>query len=109
MDIANFPSLTAEEFEEACHHLDRRYRQATLGMLRMRWKLRLRSALNYASDFAYADMPKTIIEITKPFEYKDEDLGLDMHALSLSEGAGTESEAIQADQEMEMNEASDEV
>ncbi|KAK2072868.1 hypothetical protein P8C59_007197 [Phyllachora maydis] len=45
-DIKNYPFLTGDEFAEACHHLERRYCQATLGPVRKRWKLRSCRALN---------------------------------------------------------------
>lgn len=108
MDIANFPALTSEEFEEACHHLDRRYRQAKLGLLRMRWKLRLRMALD--TSFSYQDMPRTLVEITKALEHKEEeDLGLDLDDLAIYDRPRSEDEIIEADQQMIENEAADEV
>ena len=110
MDIANFPSLSAEEFEEACHHFDRRYRQAKLGILRMHWKLRLRMALN--ATFAYQDMPRTVVEITRALEQRDndEDLGLNLSDLAISDGPKSGGdEPVEADHDMMQDEASDEV
>ncbi|RDA96045.1 hypothetical protein CP533_5816 [Ophiocordyceps camponoti-saundersi (nom. inval.)] len=65
-DIKHFPSLDRHEFSAACHHLERRYRQATLGALRSRWKLRLCTALDtiFSIDGTYA----TYAQIRRPLE-----------------------------------------
>lgn len=108
MDIANFPALSAEEFEEACHHLDRRYRQAKLGVMRMHWKLRLRTALN--ATFAFQDMPRTVVEITRTLEKREEeDLGLSLGGLAISDAPRSGDGALEADHDMMEDEASDEV
>jgi len=103
-DIANYPSLTAEEFEEACHHLDSRYRRATLGLKRAQWKLRLRTGLR-GNDFHYGSSPGTSVEITKPIEPLNDDIDLDFEALSVS---GAHHSVPHADKEMRDMEASDE-
>ena len=105
MDIANFPSLTVDEFEEACHHLDRKYRRATLGMLRMRWKLRVRTALEQR----FLQMPRILVEITRVLEQPEEDLDLDLGVLGISEDKKHDNSAIEADYEMMEEEAADEV
>ncbi|RCI15559.1 hypothetical protein L249_3496 [Ophiocordyceps polyrhachis-furcata BCC 54312] len=76
-DIKHFPSLDRLEFSAACHHLERRYRQATLGPLRSRWKLRLCTALDaaFTVDGTYA----TYAQIKRPLEPTT-----DCHGLSLA-------------------------
>ncbi|KAF4123430.1 ubiquitin-like-conjugating enzyme ATG10 [Geosmithia morbida] len=106
MDFASFPSLTGEEFEETCHHLDSRYRRATLGNLRSRWKLQLRTALS--SNFSFFDMPRTYIEITRILDPDQQDLGLDFDALAISGKANTDDRWLAADDAMMEDEASDE-
>ncbi|CAI6095668.1 unnamed protein product [Clonostachys chloroleuca] len=76
MEIANFPSLTGEEFLEACHHLDGAYCKAQLGPLRKRWKLRLRMAVQ--ADFLFQDVPNSYIEITRPLDPEDLDIDLEI-------------------------------
>lgn len=105
MDIANFPSLTGEEFEEACHYLDRRYRRATLGDMRKRWKLNVRTALN--TGVVFHDMPRTLVEITRTLD--DQDLGLDLDNLAISRSDSLQDTPPEADYEMMEDEASDEV
>jgi ubiquitin-like-conjugating enzyme ATG10 len=85
MSIENFPSLTAEEFSEACHHLDRQYCQASLGPQRARWKLRLCNAL--CTDFAYGGGFTTYIQIRRPLELDLDhgDLSLDLDGFSFSD------------------------
>jgi ubiquitin-like-conjugating enzyme ATG10 len=105
-DIANFPSLTGEEFEEACHHLDSRYRRAALGPLRQQWKLRLQTALD--ATLSFQDMPRTIVEITRPLQHQeDEDLDLRLGDLAIS--GEPEDALVEGDQEMMDNEESDKV
>ncbi|VBB72143.1 Putative protein of unknown function [Podospora comata] len=62
----NYPFLTGEEFAEACHHLDRRYCQATLGPVRRKWKLRTCNALNTA--FGLGPEYNTYVQIVRPLE-----------------------------------------
>ncbi|KAF4455015.1 hypothetical protein F53441_2576 [Fusarium austroafricanum] len=85
MSIENFPSLTPEEFSEACHHLDRQYCQASLGPQRARWKLRLCNAL--CTDFAYGGGSATYIQIRRPLEFDLDhgDLSLDLDGFSFSD------------------------
>ncbi|KAJ4394544.1 E2-like conjugating enzyme atg10 [Gnomoniopsis smithogilvyi] len=65
-EFKNYPFLEAEEFAEACHQLDRRYTQATLGPVRRRWKLRVCRALNisFSASAEYA----TYIQIIRPLD-----------------------------------------
>ncbi|SPJ79680.1 uncharacterized protein FTOL_08071 [Fusarium torulosum] len=85
MSIENFPSLNAEEFSEACHHLDRQYCQASLGPERTRWKLRLCNAL--CTDFTYGGGFTTYIQIRRPLEFDLDhgDLSLDLDGFSFEE------------------------
>uniref|UniRef100_A0A8H7TNX0 Ubiquitin-like-conjugating enzyme ATG10 n=1 Tax=Bionectria ochroleuca TaxID=29856 RepID=A0A8H7TNX0_BIOOC len=104
MEIANFPSLTGEEFLEACHHLDGAYCKAQLGSLRKRWKLRLRMAVQ--ADFLFQDVPNSYIEITRPLD--PEDLDIDLESLTISSGTEERGENMSGmDQEMMEIEESD--
>ncbi|KAJ4271970.1 E2-like conjugating enzyme atg10 [Fusarium torreyae] len=85
MSIENFPSLSPEEFTEACHHLDRQYCQASLGPQRARWKLRLCNAL--CTDFAFGGGFTTYIQIRRPLEFDLDhgDLSLDLDGFAFSD------------------------
>lgn len=65
-EFQNYPFLTGEEFAEACHHLDRRYCQATLGPVRRKWKLRTCNVLNTA--FGLGPEYNTYVQIVRPLE-----------------------------------------
>lgn len=95
----NFPLLNPEEFEEACHYFDRKYRQAKLGLKRMQWKLRIRTALNVLFD--YQETSKCLVEITRTLN--DTNVELDIDQLDLG-GLGNT-----PDQEMLDAEAADTV
>lgn len=101
-DIRRFPSLSAEEFIETCHHLDRRYCQAELGALRLHWKLRLCTVM--LPEFVLNDIPNTYVQITRVLEAPKE-LDLDLSSLSLSE----EEQSLVADQGLMDLEESDQV
>lgn len=108
MDISNFPSLTGEEFLEACHYLDRIYCQATLGPLRSIWKLRVHPSL-YAS-FTIYGVPSTVVEISRPLDRKPgiEDVELDLAGFSIS-GPQTDDSQMAADSTMMETEDEDRV
>ncbi|ORY56688.1 uncharacterized protein BCR38DRAFT_321857, partial [Pseudomassariella vexata] len=78
-----YPYLTKEEFAEACHHLDNRYCQATLGPLRKEWRLNVHNALDisFGTDSDYA----TFLQITRPLEDTTDlgDLGSQLSSFSL--------------------------
>ncbi|KAK4186454.1 hypothetical protein QBC35DRAFT_554057 [Podospora australis] len=65
-EFKNYPFLTGEEFAEACHYLDRKYCQATLGPVRRKWKLRACTALN--TSFSLGPEYSTYIQIVRPLE-----------------------------------------
>lgn len=65
-DFTNYPFLTADEFAEACHQLDRRYSQATLGPLRRRWKLRVCRSLDIS--FLTSVEYTTYVQIIRPLD-----------------------------------------
>lgn len=67
--FASYPYLTREEFAEAAHLLDRRYRQATLGPLRRRWRLNVHRAfdLTYTSPTDDGGQ-STYVQIVRPLE-----------------------------------------
>jgi ubiquitin-like-conjugating enzyme ATG10 len=107
MSIENFPSLNAEEFTEACHHLDRQYCQASLGPERARWKLRLCNAL--CTDFSYGGFT-TYIQIRRPLEFDLDhgDLSLDLDGFSFSDDR-SHHVSIEGDKDMLDAEEADEV
>ncbi|KAH8676382.1 hypothetical protein BX600DRAFT_202670 [Xylariales sp. PMI_506] len=82
----NYPHLTNEEFAEACHHLDSKYCQATLGELRKQWKLRVQRSLDlsFGADSEYT----TFVQITRPLEDTADDLNSlwsSLHQFSINE------------------------
>ncbi|XWW99806.1 hypothetical protein V2A60_007818 [Cordyceps javanica] len=103
-DISHFPNLNQAEFAEACHLLDSRYRQATLGPLRRRWKLNVCTALD--TTFSHDNNGyTTYIQIVRPLE-ADVDLPFDLGAFSIS-GNATEILTNAQDAEMMETEESD--
>ncbi|KAK3310102.1 uncharacterized protein B0T15DRAFT_488797 [Chaetomium strumarium] len=88
-EFRNYPFLTGEEFAEVCHHLERRYCQATLGPIRRRWKLRVCSALNTA--FALGPEYNTFLQIVRPLDEEldnDGDLSKFLDNLSFDDHDG---------------------
>lgn len=81
-----YPQLSADEFGEICHQLDRRYTQATLGPVRRRWKLRVCRALDISLT-ASADYT-TFVQIIRPLdgELDDGDLSTCLDKFSFAEG-----------------------
>jgi len=104
-EFDNYPFLSAEEFSEVCHFLDRRYRQATLGPIRRQWRLNLRTALDTTS--AFGAEYTTYIQITRPLDgdIDDGDLSLDLGNFSLGTEAVTEDLTPQEAEMMEAEEA----
>ncbi|KAK3393027.1 hypothetical protein B0H63DRAFT_7368 [Podospora didyma] len=108
-EFTRFPFLTGEEFAEACHHLDRRYCQATLGPIRRKWKLRVCSALNMS--FALGPEYSTYIQIIRALDGELNDGDLSSHLGRLSFGSGGKESGlmdIDADREMMAAEEADE-
>jgi len=103
-EFRDYPFLTAEEFTEICHHLDRRYRQATLGPLRRRWQLNVCTALDtsFASEAEYT----TYVQIIRPLdgELDDSDLSTCLNAFSLDPEPALGLDRA-ADEKMEIDEA----
>ncbi|KPM43840.1 hypothetical protein AK830_g2697 [Neonectria ditissima] len=85
MSISNYPSLSPEEFTEACHHLERQYCGAALGPERARWKLRTCTALS--TDFFFRTGYTTYVQIRRPLQtdLDHDDLSLDLDGFSFSE------------------------
>ncbi|KAI5864996.1 hypothetical protein GGS23DRAFT_403486 [Durotheca rogersii] len=82
-----YPYLTAQEFAEACHGLDRRYCQATLGPLRRRWRLHVHTALDVSLEGGHPGYT-TFLQITRPLDdgtAADSDLAAQMGDCSLGE------------------------
>lgn len=63
-EFKSYPFLTAEEFGEVCHHLDRKYCQAFLGPVRQQWRLNVLTALD--TSFAFGEDYKTYLQIVRP-------------------------------------------
>lgn len=102
MEFKNYPHLDKDEFAEVCHFLDRHYRQATLGPLRRRWKLRVNSALTAA--FGDGDS-STYIQIIRPLEANLDHGDLSSEIEKFSFGNYT----VDEDQDMLESEEADEV
>lgn len=62
-----YPHLTSDEFAETCHHLESRYCRATLGPLRRRWRLHVRTALN--ASFDIDSDHATYLQIRRPLDH----------------------------------------
>lgn len=62
-----YPYLTQPEFSEVCHHLDRRYCQATLGPLRRQWRLQVHTALGMSFEPGQRGYT-TFVQITRPLD-----------------------------------------
>ncbi|KAJ9161951.1 Ubiquitin-like-conjugating enzyme ATG10 [Coniochaeta hoffmannii] len=99
-EFENYPFLTADEFAEACHHLDKKYIQAELGPLRRQWKLRVNRALIMA--FTPAAEYSTYIQIIRPLELDldDGNLSAALDKLSFDVTNGVEGASIDADEQM---------
>jgi len=104
-EFDNSPLLSGEEFAEVCHHLDRRYYQATLGPVRRQWKLRACNALN--TSFALGPEYGTYVQIVRPLaaELDDGDLSLFLDALSFNNPVPNVPHDIDAGQDREMMDA----
>jgi len=105
MEFKNYPYLERDEFVEVCHFLDRQYRQATLGPLRRRWKLRV--CTSFATAFGIDTDYSTYVQITRPIQavLDHGDLSYEMERFSLSE----DTLAGPGDHEMMEAEEADEV
>jgi len=108
-EFENYPFPTADEFAEACHHLDRKYIQAELGPLRRQWKLRVNRALIMA--FTPAAEYSTYIQIIRPLELDldDGNLSAALDKLSFDVTNGAEGASIDADEQMREAEDQDDV
>lgn len=75
--ISNYPFLTEEEFNLACHFLDQKYIGATLGQERRSFRLRLQHSLLNDS---------VSVSITKPIDISKNDISLSLELQALSWG-----------------------
>ena len=73
-EFQDYPFLNGEEFAEICHHLDRKYRRATLGPVRKQWRLNVCTALS--TSFTPGSEYTTYIQIVRPLEGELDDDGL---------------------------------
>lgn len=71
--IKEYPFLSTEEFQDACHFLDRKYIGATLGPLRRTYKFRLNR--NLASGEIY-------ISIMRPIDTSKYEITLDLENIA---------------------------
>lgn len=106
-DFTNYPHLDADEFAEVCHHIDRRYTQATLGPVRRRWKLRVCRALDisFSTSAEYA----TYVQIIRPLDGELDDGDLSACLDSFSFGDGDKDMSSTQDHEMVEAEQADSV
>lgn len=106
-EFKNYPFLDVEEFAETCHHLDRRYTQATLGPVRRQWKLRVCRALDisFSASAEYA----TYIQIIRPLDGELDDGDLSACLDNFSFGHDNANTAGTEDHEMMEAEESDSV
>jgi len=105
-EFRDYPFLTPDEFTEICHRLDRRYRQATLGPVRRRWRLSACTALSTA--FALNAEYATFIQITRPLEgeHDDGDLSTCLSGFSFDPEPALGLDSVD-DEKMETDEADD--
>lgn len=61
-EFQDYPFLTAEEFELACHYLDSRYTHASLGNKRRAFKLRVQRSLIYGTPYISIATPIDIAD-----------------------------------------------
>lgn len=76
LEIDSFPHLTTEEFRDACHYLDQRYTQATLGILRTQFALSIHN-MSFNDSITW-------VRIAKPIDFSQRDNSDDLqlsHAL----------------------------
>lgn len=108
-EFRNYPFLTGEEFAEVCHHLERRYCQATLGPVRRQWKLRVCSALN--TSFSLGPEYNTYIQIIRPLdgELDDGDLSKFLDNFSFDGRPGSAQTESEEGSDMMRAEEADEV
>lgn len=106
-DFKSYPNLDADEFAEVCHHIDRRYTQATLGPVRRRWKLRLCRALDVSlsTSAEYA----TYVQIVRPLDGELDDGDLSACLDNFSFGDGDKDMTNTEDHEMAEAEQADSV
>lgn len=102
MEFKHYPYLDKDEFSEVCHFMDRNYRQATLGPVRRRWKLRVNTAL--ATAFGDGDS-STYLQIIRPLEASLDHGNLSSEIEKFSLGNST----VDEDQDMLESEDADEV
>lgn len=109
-EFHDYPFLYGEEFTEVCHHLDRKYCQATLGPMRRQWRLKVCSTLSttFSLDAEYT----TYVQIVRPLdgELDDSDLASQLDRFSLGpEGDLEMGSTAEADSEMLEAEETDNV
>lgn len=102
-DFKNYPCLTAEEFAEVCHQLDRKYTKATLGPVRRKWKLRVCTALDIS--FASSAEYTTYIQIIRPLEGELDDGDLSLFLDNFSFGDAEDNQGPVGTEDEDMMEA----
>lgn len=90
-EYRDYPLLTSDEFELACHYLESRYTNANLGQARRSFKLRLQRSLTGGTSYLTIATP---IALALADGSIDELLG--MGFLSASDGADTDMDGLQS-------------
>lgn len=61
-EYRDYPSLTPDEFELACHYLESRYTNANLGQARRSFKLRLQRSLTGSTSYVTIATPVAVAD-----------------------------------------------
>lgn len=88
-EYRDYPFLTPDEFELACHYLESRYTNANLGQARRKFKLRLQRSLTGGPSYVTIATPITVADGNI-----DELLG--MGFLSASDSADADMDGVQS-------------
>ncbi|KAH7030811.1 uncharacterized protein B0I36DRAFT_362622 [Microdochium trichocladiopsis] len=106
-----YPHLTPEEFAEVCHHLESRYCKATLGPLRRRWRLHVRTALSTSFDFDSDHA--TYLQIRRPLtsasSAEDDELAATFGTFSFGSLEGQDDVVVADDHMVQMDESDESV
>ncbi|KAI0393472.1 hypothetical protein F5Y17DRAFT_305974 [Xylariaceae sp. FL0594] len=96
-----YPFLTHEEFAEACHYLDAKYVQATLGDLRKDWRLTVHTALDTSAGHLTS---VTFVQIARPLDNTQVD---DQLATQLGNVALRDPKPVRRSRRIQRNQESD--
>ena len=99
-EFQDYPFLTAEEFELACHYLDSRYTHASLGNKRRAFKLRVQRSLIYGTPYISIVTPISISDdgvdelLSLGFMTTTDDTDADMDGLQSMDVEGEEDDTV---------------